>query len=189
MAKDPAFLFYFRDFLVSTELMGSDEVGDYIRILCHMADKGRLTLKHMQSICKAYGVAHPLHNKFKIDQNGLYYNVRLEEEVEKRRNYTESRRENAKHMHQHMGNVNANGNVVKDVIKKKVVFKPPTLDQVKEYCLERKSSIDPEIFFHNYEGSGWIKANGQRVLNWKSTLVTWEKKPIIEKSQNKQQVG
>jgi tRNA U55 pseudouridine synthase TruB len=101
--------------------MTAEEVGYYIRILCHMADKGRLTLKHMQSICKAYDTAYDLHNHFKIDENGLYYNQRLEDELIKRRNYTESRRDNAKHMHkhmpQHMGNGNRNGN--KDIINNK----------------------------------------------------------------------
>jgi len=84
-----------------------------------MADKGRLTEKHMQSICKGYGITQALKDKFKTDENGLYYNVRLEEEVLKRCNYTQSRRENAKHMHkhmvehmpEHMGNGNGNNDI------------------------------------------------------------------------------
>lgn len=36
--KDPAVLFYFQDFLVGTDFMTADEVGKYIRILCHQAD-------------------------------------------------------------------------------------------------------------------------------------------------------
>ena len=185
--KDPAFLFYFRDFLVSTELMSAEDVGYYIRILCHMADKGRLNINHMQSICKAYSKAHILHEKFKVDENGFYYNQKLDEELEKRRNYTQSRRDNAKHMHKHMGNANGNGNediiVNKDVIKeKRRTFKKPNLDEVKNYCLERRNNIDPEIFFHNYESVGWVKANGQPVLNWKSTLITWEKRQIGDKN-------
>ena len=44
--KDPAVLFYFQDFLVGTEFMTDDEVGKYIRILCHQADKGALTDVH-----------------------------------------------------------------------------------------------------------------------------------------------
>lgn len=60
----------------------------------------------------------------------------------------------------------------------------PTLQQVTEYCLERKSSVDPEVFYHHYESSGWIKGNGQAVKNWKSTIITWEKKnkPVETKS-------
>ena len=52
----------------------------------------------------------------------------------------------------------------------------PTLEEVKAYCLERKSPIDPETFFHHYEGADWIKANNKPVVNWKSTLIIWEKK-------------
>ena len=34
MGKDPAFLFYFRDFLVSTSFMTFEELGAYIKLLC-----------------------------------------------------------------------------------------------------------------------------------------------------------
>lgn len=59
--------------------------------------------------------------------------------------------------------------------KKKNIYMPPTLDEVKDYCAQRNSSIDPEQFFHHYESTGWIKANGQLIGNWKSTVITWEK--------------
>ena len=51
MAQDPAFLFYFQDFLVGTDDMDNDEVGAYIRCLCHQAAKGCITEKHMMKIC------------------------------------------------------------------------------------------------------------------------------------------
>lgn len=148
MSKDPAFLFYFRDFLVSTELMTPEEVGLYIRILCHMADKGRLTIEHMQSICKAYGIAHVLHSRFKIDENGLYYNLRLEQEVVKRCNYTKSRRENAKHMHKHMGNRDANANLIPTKASKTVFKKLPTAD----------TTIVQSFFYAQYELTQGCKA-------------------------------
>jgi len=50
--KDPAVLFYFQDFLVGTEFMTDEEVGKYIRILCHQADKGPLTEYQVKKICK-----------------------------------------------------------------------------------------------------------------------------------------
>lgn len=115
MAKDPAFLFYYQDFLVGTEFMSMEERGIYITMLCHLADKGSLSEKHMLSICKGYAFSDLLKSKFMIDENGNYYNQRLLVEVEKRRKYTESRRFNAnkekayaKHMENENENINEN---------------------------------------------------------------------------------
>ena len=69
----------------------------------------------------------------------------------------------------------------KDVLKKGVVggnkrFRVPTLEAIRIYCQENKSSVDPESFFNTYESSGWIKANGQAVKNWRATIKTWERR-------------
>lgn len=109
MAKDPAFLFYFQDFLVGTQFMTNEEVGIYIRILCHLADKGKLSKKHILNICQSYDFTEILQSKFQIDQDGYYYNPRLKEEIEKRQNYSESRRKNRKSSssHKDMNNISS----------------------------------------------------------------------------------
>lgn len=90
--KDPAFLFYSSDFLSGTILMSDEEVGKYIRLLCLQHQKGHLREKDMLGICKTHN--QEIFSKFKIDDNGLYYNERLELEDSKRKAYTESRRKN-----------------------------------------------------------------------------------------------
>ena len=58
--------------------------------------------------------------------------------------------------------------------QKKKEFVPPTVDDVREYCREKGlSTIDPEYFVRFYAESDWIKANGEPVRNWKSTVLTW----------------
>ena len=52
---------------------------------------------------------------------------------------------------------------------------PPTLDEVKAYCQERKSPVDPEQFWTYFNEGGWVDAKGQPVRNWKQKLLTWEK--------------
>lgn len=94
--KDPAVLFYYQDFLVGTEFMTDEEIGKYIRILCHQADKGRLSKQQVLSICKASAISKSIQEKLKIDNDGFYYNERMEMEKEKRRKFAESRRNNAK---------------------------------------------------------------------------------------------
>ena len=92
--KDPAFLFYSSDFLSGTMLMTDEDVGKYIRLLCLQHQKGHLKEKDMLSICKSFN--EDIFSKFKQDEEGRYYNERLEYEANKRKAYSESRRNNRK---------------------------------------------------------------------------------------------
>ena len=90
--KDPAFLFYSNDFLSGTILMSNEEVGKYIRLLCLQHQRGHLKEKDMLNICNTYN--EDIFSKFKKDEEGNYYNERLEYETNKRKAYSESRRNN-----------------------------------------------------------------------------------------------
>ena len=92
--KDPAFLFYSSDFLSGTMLMSDEEIGQYIKLLCLQHQKGHLKEKDMLNICKSYN--EDIFSKFKKDEEGNYYNERLEYETNKRKAYSESRRNNRK---------------------------------------------------------------------------------------------
>ena len=92
--KDPAFLFYSNDFLSGTMLMTNEQIGQYIKLLCLQHQKGRLKEKDMLNICKTHD--EDIFSKFKKDENGNYYNQRLEDEILRRKKYSESRRKNRK---------------------------------------------------------------------------------------------
>lgn len=94
MAKDPAFLFYSSDFLTGTMLMNNEQVGKYIRLLCLQHQKGHLSEKDMLNICISYD--EDIYAKFAKDSDGKFYNVRCEEEISKRKRYSESRSNNRK---------------------------------------------------------------------------------------------
>ncbi len=127
--KDPAFLFYSSDFLSGTMLMTDEEIGQYIKLLCLQHQKGHLKEKDMLNICKTYN--EDIFSKFKKDKEGNYYNERLEYEANKRKAYSESRRNNRKKKEtyekdmknicnsyeQHMGNANANENRNRNINK------------------------------------------------------------------------
>lgn len=53
--------------------------------------------------------------------------------------------------------------------------KPPTLDEVKAYCAERSSSVDPVQFWEYFNAGNWKDSEGKPVLAWKQKLLTWEK--------------
>lgn len=92
MARDPAFLFYSQDFYTGVSTMSFEDRGKYITILCLMHQQGRLSEESISFIVGLVSVN--LKSKFCIDENGFWYNKRLEEETEKRNKFTESRRNN-----------------------------------------------------------------------------------------------
>ena len=53
-------------------------------------------------------------------------------------------------------------------------FTPPSVDEVKAYCLERKNSVDPQAFVDFYESKGWMIGKN-KMRDWKAAVRTWEK--------------
>lgn len=53
-------------------------------------------------------------------------------------------------------------------------FVPPTVDEVKAYCLERKNNIDAQYFCDYYESKGWMIGKN-KMKDWKCSVRTWEK--------------
>jgi len=145
--KDPAFLFYPSDFLTGTMLMTDEQVGKYIRILCLQHQCGRLSDEDMLKICKTYD--KDIYRKFLTDENGMYYNERLENEQIRRSAYSESRKANRLSKidikENHMSNicqsyvphmVTETITVTKDINTTNKggaggKFKPPSLDEIK----------------------------------------------------------
>jgi uncharacterized protein YdaU (DUF1376 family) len=95
MAKDPAFLFYYQDFMVGTDDLSNEEVGAYIRCLCIQAAKGGISEQHMKNICKSHEVHKIIIKKFIFyPEEACFRNDRLSEEMEKRKKYSKSRSAN-----------------------------------------------------------------------------------------------
>ena len=92
MAKDPAFLFYTGDFSTGTQFFDDEQLGKYMRLLMAQHQHGHLTEKQMLHICKSYD--KDIFIKFDKDDNGMFFNRRLDEEIFKRKKYTDSRSNN-----------------------------------------------------------------------------------------------
>jgi hypothetical protein len=196
MAQDPAFLFYFQDFLVGTDDMDNDEVGAYIRCLCNQAAKGCISEKHMMKICLRQDVYESVSRKFVRGEDGNYCNNRLSSEIVKRKAFAESRRNNRmkktsdKHMSntsetyvEHMENENENEN--KDVIKKTVrknFVKPDENDvynlmaelnaKAGNFLSEEKLITFARTFMDHYQSNGWIVGKAS-MKDWQSTVRSW----------------
>ena len=90
MAKDPAVLFYTSDFLSGTFTMTLEEKGAYITLLCIQHQKGKLTDRDLHM----YKDMTEVMSKFVQMEDGFYYNLKMKECAEKRKAYSESRRNN-----------------------------------------------------------------------------------------------
>lgn len=137
MSKDPAVLLYTSDFLSGTFTMSDEQVGRYIRLLCLQHQKGKLTEKDMQSICKGYD--SDVYEKFDL-VDGYYINKRMYEEAEKRSKFTESRRKNAsaKHMPNHMENENENENINENRNRNVLVYPSSEFQNLWEQWIDYK---------------------------------------------------
>jgi ribosome assembly protein YihI (activator of Der GTPase) len=128
MSKDPAFLFYPNDWLGGTMLFSRLHKGAYMDVLMAQFNHGHMALQDIEILLGVdfNNVWPKLKTKFCQDENGLYFNPRLELEINKRKGYVVSRRQNlnsnssknykkskthmAPHMNSHMENENENRN-------------------------------------------------------------------------------
>ena len=63
------------------------------------------------------------------------------------------------------------------------VFIKPTIDEIKNYCLERKNNVNAESFSNYYEARGW-KLKGIQMKDWKACVRTWEGNDYKPKQNN-----
>ena len=54
-------------------------------------------------------------------------------------------------------------------------FTPPTVEEVREYCIERNNGVDPAMFVDFYISKGW-KIGNNKMKDWRAAVRTWEAK-------------
>ena len=54
-------------------------------------------------------------------------------------------------------------------------FTPPTIEDVRAYCLERRNNVNPERFIDFYASKGW-KVGNQPMKDWRACVRTWEQR-------------
>ena len=62
-------------------------------------------------------------------------------------------------------------------------FIKPSLDEIKEYCIERNNSINAEAFYDFYESKDWMVGKN-KMKDWKACIRTWEKRKKEEAKKN-----
>jgi hypothetical protein len=183
MAKDPAFLFYSSDFLNGVADLTMEERGQFITLLCLQHQKGTLTDKTIR-LCLG-SVSVDVLSKFSKDKYGNFFNERLNEEIEKRIQFTESRRNNGSKggrpknntkplglaKHNLMEDVNENENEDININKSKCTF-----EEVYEYMAIRigkeNAKLEAEKFVNYYTSNGW-KVGKNPMKSWTHAVNNW----------------
>jgi hypothetical protein len=183
MAKDPAFLFYSSDFLNGVSDLTMEERGQFITLLCLQHQKGTLTDKTIR-LCLG-SVSVDVLSKFTKDKQGNYFNERLNEEIEKRIQFTESRRNNGSKggrpknntkplglaKHNLMEDVNENENEDVNINKSKCSF-----EEVYEYMAIRigteQAKVEAEKFVNYYTSNGW-RVGKNPMKSWQHAVNNW----------------
>lgn len=71
---------------------------------------------------------------------------------------------------------------VKDKEEGEKNTKHPSLEEVKEYCKERKNNVDPERFLNYYASNGW-RVGRNPMKDWKAAVRTWERNDTPKSNQ------
>jgi len=90
-----------------------------------------------------------------------------------------------KDVNKNTNNVDINTQIKRKEIKRKEskvlgdsklkTFTPPTVEEVRDYCNERKNGIDPQYFVDSNTAKGWvIGKNETPAKDWKAMIRTWE---------------
>lgn len=92
--KDPAFLFYSRDWLTGTSFFTFEQKGKYIDLLCAQHDHGHLSEKQISVICRGE-IDEEVMAKFECDEDQKWFNAKLDDEIRRRKDYSLQQQERA----------------------------------------------------------------------------------------------
>ena len=75
-----------------------------------------------------------------------------------------------------------NNTSINNTSKKEIYKERPTLEEVRDYCINvRHNNVDYQKFYDYFNEGNWIDSKGNKVRNWKQKIITWEKKTTTKK--------
>jgi uncharacterized protein YdaU (DUF1376 family) len=178
-------IYYFQeksnDILDLQDELTIEEIGIYFILKAgYFKYAGELKKENANQRCKFYGDINKFNamiSKLFDEVDGNLVNNSWLSEINGIKEVSKKRSENAKSRWDNTKEPKPKPNLEKPketqlVLKetKPKLFIKPTIDEIKDYCLERKNNIDAEHFFNFYEARAW-----KDIKNWKACVITWEK--------------
>jgi hypothetical protein len=195
--KPPSFIFYSADYYMGTRKMTQAERGAYMDVLCMIHQTGHLSREEVILYCE--GKEYPrVFEKLSVDNNGLYFNQKLNKVMEEKLEYIQNRNKNLGEFsgksHKEIAEIKARrerekaefpekegikppstqnaGDIPKAKARKPVEFKPPTLEEVEKYFIEHNFPVDlAKRAWEGYDVANWIDSQGKQIKNWKQKMI------------------
>ena len=124
--------------------------------------------------------------KFEIDEEGLYYNPRLESEIKRRKAFSESRRQNRMSKPE-TSNTSLLHKETETESENSIVFAKPNIHQIKTYLKNCKHPDFADKFYNYYEANGWIMGN-HPMKNWRAACNMWASRERVEVTSNTREI-
>lgn len=87
---------------------------------------------------------------------------------------------------ENQGQLNTNNKNTKKLNTNNKSFIKPTLEEIQNYCLERKNGVNAQRFYDYYEANNWKDSKGNKVKSWKQKMIAnWENKDYSKKERKK----
>ncbi len=181
MGRDPALLFYPADFIISTIGLSLKERGEYITLLCLQHQNGHLSEREINAV--SHNISKNVLAFFELDENGLYYNKGVEEEMKRRKAYSESRKRNGMKKHE-------KGSLAKKEEGQGEKTKSAYGEFKNVFLTGEEHKKLKEKYPSRYEGlidslSMYIEAKGDKYKSHYATILSWELKKDEEKRTSK----
>lgn len=111
-------------------------------------------------------------NKQKTNQHQIEKKREDESKEEKEsKSKSESKKENEYYV---LGGAGGDDTPPADKPPKTRAFVPPSVEEVRVYCLERGNGIDPQYFVDYYDARGWMIGKN-KMKDWRAAVRTWER--------------
>jgi uncharacterized protein YdaU (DUF1376 family) len=183
-------IYYFQeksnDILDLQDELTIEEIGIYFILKAgYFKYAGELKKENANQRCKFYGDINKFNamiSKLFDEVEGLLVNNSWLSEINGIKEVSKKRSENAKSRWDNTKEPKPNPIpenpketqlVLKETKPKSKLFIKPTIDEIKDYCLERKNNVNAESFSNYYEARGW-KLKGIQMKDWKACVRTWE---------------
>ena len=179
---------------------GAEGYGIYWMLLETMAQDtdGYINTEDIGGLSLGYGVAIDrlsaiLNTLVKIDlfsvcEHGNYYSPRMLKHKKEIQQYSEYGKKGAEIRWKNKGAITSLlapamqlNNIKRNNIKEQNII--PTIENVKNYCIERKNNVDPEKWFDFYSAKGWMIGKN-KMKDWKAAVRTWEKNEYDKTKEN-----
>lgn len=136
----------------------------------------RTALKHLKSTGEITSKSNNKYTVFTVNNYDLY---QANNEQNDEQNTNDSQAINkpltspilkeSKNIRIKENNIKKDANASKEKAKR---FSPPTIDDIKAYCLEKGYNVDAERFVDYYSSNGW-KVGKNSMKDWRATVRNW----------------